>query len=85
MTTDSSTAPKPYDVYHHLEDPTGVLSVNLAIWETRDDSKPQTAVRESANNAVDSIDSMLSSLYRMRERLLGEIRESETRPQPGSM
>jgi hypothetical protein len=68
---------QPYDVYGKLEDPTGVLSVNLAIWETRDDSIPQPEVRTAANKAMDAIDGMLRDLYLMRSRLIDEIRESD--------
>lgn len=64
-----------YDVYGKLEDPTGVLSVNLAIWEVRDDSVAQPEVRTAANKAMDAIDGMLRDLYLMRERLVGEARQ----------
>lgn len=68
---------EPYDVYAKLEDPMGVLSVNLAIWETRDDSKPQPEVRRAANKAMDAIDSMLADLHAIRNRLVGEIRQAD--------
>jgi hypothetical protein len=68
---------QPYDVYARLEDPVGVLSVALAQWETRDDTKPQPEVRQAANTAMTEIDRMLGELHAMRSRLTGEIRVSD--------
>jgi hypothetical protein len=68
---------QPWDVHARLEDPMGVLAVALAQWEGRDDSKPQPEVRRAANAAMDAIDGMLTDLYRIRQRLVGEIRESD--------
>ena len=73
----TATTRQPYDVYARLEDPVGVLSVALGQWERRDDSKPQPEVRRAANEAMDTIDSMLAKLYAMRSRLVGEIRASD--------
>jgi hypothetical protein len=70
-------ARQPYDVYAKLEDPMGVLSVALAQWETRDDTRPQPEVRRAANTAMAEIDEMLSELHAMRSRLVGEIRASD--------
>jgi hypothetical protein len=56
-----------------------VLAAALARWETRDDSKPQPEIRRAANTAMDSIDAMLTDLYRIRQRLVGEIRDSDDR------
>jgi hypothetical protein len=67
---------RPYDVCS-LEDPTGVLAVALAQWETRDDTRPQPAVRRAANTAMDAIDVMLRELQLMRARLVGEIRAAD--------
>lgn len=67
---------KPYDVYAKLEDPLGVLSVNVGWWESRDPtaSVPQPEVRSAANKAMDAIDEMLTALHAIRQRLTGEIR-----------
>lgn len=55
----------------------GELETALALWETRDDSKPQPDVRQAANDAVDAIDGALRELHGLRARLLGEIRTSD--------
>jgi len=70
---------KSYDVYGKLEDPLGVLSVNLAVWEVRDPaaSIPQPEIRTAANKAMDSIDIMLRELYAMRLRLIDEMRQHD--------
>jgi hypothetical protein len=68
---------QPYDVYAKLEDPVGVLSVALAQWETRDDSKATPAIRRAANTAMDAIDALVCELYAMRSRLVSEIRASD--------
>lgn len=54
-----------------------LLSVSLAWWADRDDSKAQPQVRQAANTAVESIDAALRTLHRMREQLVGQIRESD--------
>jgi hypothetical protein len=53
------------------------LETALALWATRDDSRAQPAVRSAANTAVDSIDSILTGLYRLREELIGQIRQAD--------
>ena len=68
---------QPYDVYAKLEDPMGVLSIALVQWEERDAPRPQPAVRQAANMAVDTIDAMMAELYKMRSRLIGEIRDAD--------
>jgi hypothetical protein len=75
--TDSTEPDQPYDVYATLEDPTGVLGVALAQWETRDDSKAQPEIRRAANTAMTEIDRMLRELHAVRARLVGEIRASD--------
>jgi hypothetical protein len=55
----------------------GELEAALALWATRDDSKPQPDVRQAANDAVDAIDGALRELHGLRSRLLGEIRTSD--------
>lgn len=57
----------------HVED----LAVSLAIWETRDDSKPQPEVRRQANDAMDAIDAALRELYGLRSGLVTEIRAAD--------
>ena len=54
-----------------------VLSGALATWAARDDSKPQPDVREAANTAVVSIDTMLALLLEARSALVAEIRASD--------
>lgn len=75
--TDSTGPDQPYDVYAMLEDPTGMLGVALAQWETRDDSKARPEIRRAANTAMDAIDAILRDLHAMRPRLVGEIRASD--------
>jgi hypothetical protein len=64
-------------VYARLEDPVGVLSVALGVWEDRDDSIPQPEVRQAASTAVDTIDALTRELFNLRQRLIGEIRRSD--------
>jgi hypothetical protein len=73
----TTAAGQPCDVYAMLEDPTGVLGVALAQWETRDDSKAQPEIRRAANTAMTTIDAMLGQLHAVRSRLVGEIRASD--------
>lgn len=77
VTDTTIPARQPYDVYAKLEDPMGVLSIALGQWEDGDDAKPQPEVRQAANTAMDAIDVMVRELYRMRSRLVGEIRASD--------
>jgi hypothetical protein len=60
-----------------LQNLAAVLSGELAAWATRDDSRPQADVRAAANTAVDAIDAMLAELYRARQALIGEMRQSD--------
>jgi hypothetical protein len=53
------------------------LAVSLAQWAYRDDSKAQPEVRQAANVAVESIDAALRELHRVRQRLVGEMRQSD--------
>jgi hypothetical protein len=57
----------------HVED----LSVALAHWSERDDTKAQPAVRRAATTAVESIDAVLVKLYRLRSELIGQVRASD--------
>jgi hypothetical protein len=59
---------------HRLAD---VLTVALATWAGRDDSKPQAEVRRAANTAMDAIDAMIAELHTMRRELTGEIRQAD--------
>jgi hypothetical protein len=70
-------ARQPYDVYARLEDPLGVLALALGQWETRDESKAQPEIRQAANTAMDTIDTMVAVLYAMRSRLTSEIRSAD--------
>jgi hypothetical protein len=53
------------------------LEAALALWETRDDTQPQSDIRQAANDAMDAIDVAMGRLYDIRERLAGEIRASD--------
>lgn len=68
---------QPYDIRAKLEAPGIILGAALALWEGRDDSKPQAQVRQAANRAMDIIDKMLAELHQLRSRLTAEIRASD--------
>ena len=53
------------------------LAVALAIWEARDDTRPDAHARRCANDAVDVIDGALAGLHKMRALLISEIRVSD--------
>ena len=53
------------------------LAVALAIWEARDDTRPDAHARRCANDAVDAIDGALAGLHKMRALLISEIRVSD--------
>ncbi len=55
----------------------GNLSLKLAIWSARDDSKPDAHARRSANDAMDAIDAALAELHRVRAALADEMREAD--------
>lgn len=50
------------------------LGVYLALWAMRYDDKPDAEARQSANLALDTIDTALRKLHALRERLVGDIR-----------
>jgi hypothetical protein len=53
------------------------LNVALDTWAQRDDSRPQPEVRTAANTAMDTIDVLLRDIYELRDRLTGEIKQSD--------
>lgn len=53
------------------------LQAALALWDARDDTRPQPAIRRAANDAMDEIDAMLRELHELRARLVTEIRASD--------
>ena len=53
------------------------LGVWLAIWQARDDGKPDAPARRAANDAVDAIDGALAELHKIRQLLISEIRISD--------
>jgi hypothetical protein len=55
----------------------GQLGTALALWNTRDDSRPCPEARRAASAAVDAIDAMLRELHAVRARLITEIRQSD--------
>ena len=66
----------PYDtplsaIRSRVEDLGGLL----AIWSAR--REPDAHARRCASDAMDSIDSMLAELHRIRQRLIGEIRSAD--------
>ena len=67
----------PYPLHGRLQDPLMRLARALALWESRDDTRPQPEVRRAANDAMDTIDAMLSALHALRSRLVSEIRASD--------
>ena len=50
------------------------LGVWLAIWQARDDGKPDAHARRAANDAVDA---SIRELHKIRARLISEIRVSD--------
>jgi hypothetical protein len=67
-------SPDPMAVLH---DEVGLLAVRLAQWSYRDTACDRAAAREAGGGAVDAIDVMLRELYRLREQLITEIRQSD--------
>jgi hypothetical protein len=51
------------------------LAAALAVWEHR--HEPDAHARRCASDAVDAVDAMLRSLYDIRARRTGEIREAD--------
>lgn len=60
-----------------ISDQADVLGAALALWATRDDSRPQPGTRLAAGTAVRCIDQMLTGLHRLRSDLVTEIRTSD--------
>lgn len=60
-------------IRNHVED----LGVWLAIWQARDDGKPDAPARRAANDAVDAIDASIRELHKIRQQLISEIRVSD--------
>ncbi len=58
---------------NHVED----LAADLAIWQARDDGKPDAHARRAANDAVDAIDAAIKELHQIRARLITEVRVSD--------
>lgn len=53
------------------------LAVALAIWQARDDAKPDAHARRAASGAVDAIDAAIRELHKIRQQLVPEIRASD--------
>jgi hypothetical protein len=62
------------DVVGRLDEHNGFLSVSLAQWAARDDTKAHAEERRAANSAMDAIDAMLRELHAVRARLVSEMR-----------
>jgi hypothetical protein len=60
-----------------IEELAALLVSALSIWAARDDTLPQPAIRQAANTAGDTIDAMMRELYITRQRLVGEMRQSD--------
>jgi hypothetical protein len=71
----------PRDAYDHplsaLRNNVEDLAVALAIWQARDDTKPDAHARRAASGAVGAIDGALAQLHKIRQQLIGEIRVSD--------
>jgi hypothetical protein len=59
-------------IRNHAED----LGAFLAIWQARDDTKPDAHARRAASGAVDAIDAAIRKLHKIRQKLVSEIRAS---------
>lgn len=57
-------------IREHVED----LSVAVAHWASRDDTKDRAAARRAASTAVDAIDALLRELHQVRSRTITEAR-----------
>jgi hypothetical protein len=55
----------------------GDLGTALALWSTRDDSRPCPEARRAANSAMDAVDAALAALHALRRSLVSEIRASD--------
>lgn len=58
-------------------DLSGDVAAFTAIWAMRDDSKADANARRAASDAMDAIDRMTRELYRLRERLVSDIRAAD--------
>jgi hypothetical protein len=65
------------DVAGRLDEHNGFLSVSLAQWAARDDSKAHPEERRAANTAMTAIDAMLRELHELRARLVSEMRADD--------
>jgi hypothetical protein len=65
------------DALSSIRDGAEDLAVALAIWQARDDGKPDAHARRAANDAVDAIDGALADLHTVRQQLISEIRVSD--------
>ena len=68
----------PYDaplsaLRNHFEN----LAVALAIWQARDDGKPDAHARRAGSTAIDAVDAMLRELHAIRAHLITEVRASD--------
>jgi hypothetical protein len=55
----------------------GVLGLALAQWRVRDDTKAHPDIRHAANAAMAAIDDMLTTLHRLRQQPVTEVRRSD--------
>lgn len=53
------------------------LTEHIATWNQRDDSKPQPAGREAANDAASTLGALSREVYRVRGVLVDEILASD--------
>ena len=73
-----TAGPDPYDSpLSALRTNAGNLAVAVAIWEARQEGKPDAHARRAGSAAVDAVDAMLRELHTIRARLVGEIRASD--------
>lgn len=78
MATSNTTPGASYaDVSSAILNAAGDIGIHLALWSARDASKPDAVARRAANEAMDAVDRALGELYRLRERLVSDIRASD--------
>ena len=53
------------------------LGVWLAIWQARDDGRPDAHARRCASDAVDAIDGAIKELHQIRQQLISEVQQAD--------
>jgi hypothetical protein len=55
----------------------GNLAVAVAIWEARQEGKPDAHARRAGSDAIDAVDAMLRELYTIRQQLISEVQQAD--------